>query len=163
MEDFDLLSFPPEILANIFSNIPWNQLINVKLTARKFNNVTEKYLKHMQKPKLRAIYFNDNFIYNDGIEKIKVGYVIITNSVNEIHYTTDRKEFFLLPSELDQLHNFLKKVDLTFLNLVHIKIDIHIKVIRIFSDYFRNTNTIDDVYFIVRNSDICLDDILPFF
>uniref|UniRef100_A0A0N5B299 F-box domain-containing protein n=1 Tax=Strongyloides papillosus TaxID=174720 RepID=A0A0N5B299_STREA len=164
MEDLDLLSLPPEILAKIFSNIPWNQLINVKLTSRKFNYVTEKYLKDMQKPKISEIHFHNVYSYIDEIDRLEVTYEILrtdANSCGNINRFMNTK-FDLLPSEIDQLHSFLKKVDLTSLNLVDINLDNHTEAIRIFNGYFHNTNKIDDIYFVVRDSDKNFDDILSF-
>uniref|UniRef100_A0A0N5BKJ2 F-box domain-containing protein n=1 Tax=Strongyloides papillosus TaxID=174720 RepID=A0A0N5BKJ2_STREA len=139
--DLNILSLPPEILAKIFSNIPWNKLINVKLAARDFNYVTEKYHKHMQKPKLYEIFFEDDRTGDDGIDRIKIIYSIYIAGGNGDN--TDEKEFIFPSSELYQLHRFLQKVDLTSLNNVDNDFCNNTEVIRIFSGYFHNTNRIE--------------------
>uniref|UniRef100_A0A0K0G202 F-box domain-containing protein n=1 Tax=Strongyloides venezuelensis TaxID=75913 RepID=A0A0K0G202_STRVS len=143
--DFDLLSFPPEILAKIFSNIPWDQLINVKLTAKDFNNIINNYLKDMQKPKLCEIEFDDIKTRWDDNDKITVTYKIFITGSNGFEDTFGSKKFCLLPSELDQLHSFLKKVDLTSLRHVEFMLDSQTEVMRIFSNYFQNTNRIETI------------------
>uniref|UniRef100_A0A0K0FGS7 F-box domain-containing protein n=1 Tax=Strongyloides venezuelensis TaxID=75913 RepID=A0A0K0FGS7_STRVS len=157
--DFDLLSFPPEILAKIFSNIPWDQLINVKLTARKFNYVTEKYQKDMQKPKLYEIIFEDNYS-RDGIDWIKINYDIFkTDGNGDI---TDVKELIFPLSELDELHRFLQKVDLTSLNNVDCAFCNYTGILGVFGDYFHNINVIESMDIFARGSESDIGDALAF-
>uniref|UniRef100_A0A0K0FPB9 F-box domain-containing protein n=1 Tax=Strongyloides venezuelensis TaxID=75913 RepID=A0A0K0FPB9_STRVS len=114
----DLLSLSPEILAKIFSNIPCNQLLHVKLCVSEFNSVIKKHHKYMKKPKLRNIFFRNYHTRSDGIDRIRVQYQI-SSSDGTMHGSIDRigayKGFFYLPSELDKLHSFIQKFDLTSL------------------------------------------------
>uniref|UniRef100_A0A0N5BML3 F-box domain-containing protein n=1 Tax=Strongyloides papillosus TaxID=174720 RepID=A0A0N5BML3_STREA len=153
MMDLELLSLPTEILAKIFSNIPWNELINIKLCARKFNYVTEKYLKDMQKPKLNSIDFECKSTHNEGIDRIRIAYKILLTEANNSKVISDEKEFFLLPSEIGKLHGFLKKVDLTSLDCVDISLCDYAEVLGIFNDYFHNTNKVEDICLYVSNSE----------
>uniref|UniRef100_A0A0N5BYS2 F-box domain-containing protein n=1 Tax=Strongyloides papillosus TaxID=174720 RepID=A0A0N5BYS2_STREA len=156
--DLDLLSLPPEILAKIFSNIPWDKLINIKLTSRKFNYVTDKYLKDMQKPKLHKIIFE-----NDGTDRSRVAYTIIKTGMNlSLDDVSDEKEFFFSSSKPGQLHSFLQKVDLTSLNIVDIVLANDTRVIGIFSDYFCNTNIMEHVGVAVNGSEENIGDTLSF-
>uniref|UniRef100_A0A0K0EWE3 F-box domain-containing protein n=1 Tax=Strongyloides venezuelensis TaxID=75913 RepID=A0A0K0EWE3_STRVS len=151
--DLNLLSLPPEILAKIFSNIPWNQLNNVKLTTKKFNYVTEKYLKDMQKPKLYEIIFEDDYTDNDGTERINVAYGILNAGEDVYKNTSHLKQFFLFPLELYKVHSFLRKVDLTSLSYVTIFLYNHTEIIRVFNDYFYNTNRIKSIDVTIRSYD----------
>uniref|UniRef100_A0A0N5BQR7 F-box domain-containing protein n=1 Tax=Strongyloides papillosus TaxID=174720 RepID=A0A0N5BQR7_STREA len=152
MEDLDLLSLPPEILANIFSNIPWNQLINVKLTARKFKYVTEKYHKNMQKPSLFTIFLSNDFTHNDGIDRIHITYSILKTDVDPLEDVSEEKDFFMPSSQLDQLHSFLQKFnDITFLDKMGIFLDNHTNVTRIFGDYLHNDFGARNVYVFTWN------------
>uniref|UniRef100_A0A0N5BX27 F-box domain-containing protein n=1 Tax=Strongyloides papillosus TaxID=174720 RepID=A0A0N5BX27_STREA len=160
--DFDLLSLPPEILAVVFSNIPWDQLINVKLCTRTFKYVTEKYLKDMQKPKLYKIYLGNDYTHNDGISRIRVAYKILMTDAGDLKVISNEKEFFLLHSELDQLRSFLKKVDLTSLDCVHIELHNHTEIMQIFSGYFHNTNRINYFFVHAGNSEKDLGNTLSF-
>uniref|UniRef100_A0A0N5BZS9 F-box domain-containing protein n=1 Tax=Strongyloides papillosus TaxID=174720 RepID=A0A0N5BZS9_STREA len=161
--DLNLLSLPLEILAKIFSNIPWNQLINVKLTARKFNFVTKKYLKDMQKPKPCFIEFENDYTHNDGIGRIKIiCHIFMINADGIEKNVSLQKEFFLLSSELDHLHIFLKKFDLTSLLSVDILLDDHTEVMRIFSDYLHNANRICSIFVTAKNCKDDLDNTLLF-
>uniref|UniRef100_A0A0K0EWE2 F-box domain-containing protein n=1 Tax=Strongyloides venezuelensis TaxID=75913 RepID=A0A0K0EWE2_STRVS len=145
--DFGLLSLPPEILAKIFSYITWNELVNVKLSARKFYFVTEKYLKDMQKPKLCRIKFLNGCFPDDYKDRIKITFSILITSANRIEDINEiEKELRLLPSELGQLNSFLQKVDLTLLNYLDFSLDNYTKVMQIFSDYFNNPNIMDSIH-----------------
>uniref|UniRef100_A0A0K0EWE0 F-box domain-containing protein n=1 Tax=Strongyloides venezuelensis TaxID=75913 RepID=A0A0K0EWE0_STRVS len=161
--DLDLLSLPPEILAKIFSYIPWNQLINIKLSAKKFKYVTEKYLNDMQKPKLYLIVFENESTHDDGIDRIRIIYgIIIIDEDGLEENISSEKEFFLLPSELDDLHGFLQKVDLTSLRHVGISLDNHTEVMAIFSGYFHNRSTINSICVTAKNSQEDLGNTLLF-
>uniref|UniRef100_A0A0K0EYK5 F-box domain-containing protein n=1 Tax=Strongyloides venezuelensis TaxID=75913 RepID=A0A0K0EYK5_STRVS len=162
MMDFDFLSLPPEILGKIFSNIPWNELINVRLCARKFNYVINKYHKDMQKPKLKSIIFENDSTHNEGIDRIRIAYEIHITDMHNFKDTSDEKEFFLFPSELDQFQGFLKKVDLTSLDCVDISLYDHAEVVGIFSDYFHNTNRIESICLYVSNSEEDIGNTLSF-
>uniref|UniRef100_A0A0N5BZT0 F-box domain-containing protein n=1 Tax=Strongyloides papillosus TaxID=174720 RepID=A0A0N5BZT0_STREA len=149
--DLNILSLLPEILAKIFPDIPWKQLINIKLSSRKFNYVTENYLRYMQKPKIDEIGFFNDYTHNDGIGRIRVTYKILITGANGFEDISDLKEFFLLPSEIDKLHSFFQKVDLTSLCDVDTSLDNHSEVIRIFSDYYHNPCRIGFLCVTVRN------------
>uniref|UniRef100_A0A0K0EWE1 F-box domain-containing protein n=1 Tax=Strongyloides venezuelensis TaxID=75913 RepID=A0A0K0EWE1_STRVS len=161
--DLNLLSLPLEILTKIFSNIPWNQLINVKLTSRKFNFVTKKYHRYMQKPKPCFIEIKNDYTHNDGIGRIKIICHIYMINEDGIEKNISRlKEFFLLPSELCHLPSFLKKFDLTSLLSVDILLDHHTEVMRIFSDYLHNSNRICSIFVTAKNCQNDLDNTLLF-
>uniref|UniRef100_A0A0N5BZS8 F-box domain-containing protein n=1 Tax=Strongyloides papillosus TaxID=174720 RepID=A0A0N5BZS8_STREA len=66
-----------------------------------------------------------------------------SENVDEIRFL---RAFYLHSSELDELYNFLQKVDLTSLDLVDISLDNHTEIIRIFSDYFHNHIRINSIY-----------------
>uniref|UniRef100_A0A0K0EWD9 F-box domain-containing protein n=1 Tax=Strongyloides venezuelensis TaxID=75913 RepID=A0A0K0EWD9_STRVS len=161
----DLLSLPPEILANIFSYIQWNELVNIKLCARKFNFIVKRYFKSMQKPKIIEIMFCNDYTHVDYIDRIVVLYKILksnTNSSENNDESRSMRAFCLPSSKLDELHNFLQKVDLTSLNLVDISLDNHTEIIRIFGEYFHNPNRINSIYVTSTNCEKDLDNTLSF-
>uniref|UniRef100_A0A0N5BQR8 F-box domain-containing protein n=1 Tax=Strongyloides papillosus TaxID=174720 RepID=A0A0N5BQR8_STREA len=159
----NLISLPPDVLAHIFSEIPWNQLINVKLAARKFNYVTEKYHKNMQKPSLFTLFLGNDFTHNDGIDRIRITYSFVKADVDPLESVSDTKHFFLPSSEPDRLHSFLQKFgDIYFLDEMGIFLDNHTDVVQIFGDHLHKDFGANDMYVSANNSEKDLGTTLSF-
>uniref|UniRef100_A0A0K0F270 F-box/LRR-repeat protein n=1 Tax=Strongyloides venezuelensis TaxID=75913 RepID=A0A0K0F270_STRVS len=105
----------------------------------------------MQKPKLNIIFFENDYNCNYVFDRIKITYDIdssIMDSPGNI--------------ELDQLHSFLKKVDLTSLSCMNISLNKHTDARKIFGDYIHRNQRIHVVHVIATNCEKDLGNTLSF-
>uniref|UniRef100_A0A0N5BKK0 F-box domain-containing protein n=1 Tax=Strongyloides papillosus TaxID=174720 RepID=A0A0N5BKK0_STREA len=161
--DLNILSLPPEILAKIFSNIPWNKLINVKLAARDFNYVTKKYHKLMWKPSLFGIFLSNSYNHDDDIDRIIISYSFIKADVDPLEDVSNVKTIILPSSEPNQLHSFLQNFnDIYFLDKMGISFGRHTDVMGIFIDYLHSDFGAYDMYVSAMNCEKDLGTTLSF-
>uniref|UniRef100_A0A0K0EQA4 F-box domain-containing protein n=1 Tax=Strongyloides stercoralis TaxID=6248 RepID=A0A0K0EQA4_STRER len=150
----DLLTLPIEILVHILSFVDWNELINVKLTNKKFYSIIKKYYNKLQKLKVNELFIENGNDEEDDINKIRITYSIYKNNVYNSRERKIRKfkVFYFDSTSLYKFTNFLNQIDVTYLKLINVSLDKYTKVIKILSDYYLKPINVKNVYININNN-----------
>uniref|UniRef100_A0A0N5BQE1 F-box domain-containing protein n=1 Tax=Strongyloides papillosus TaxID=174720 RepID=A0A0N5BQE1_STREA len=143
----ELLSLPKHLQLDIFSNVDWKSIINVKSVCKELNILIEQNIQRLQRPK---IYFMD-IDYGRQINsssEIIVSYAICRDEQeNGTNYNFRRETKKIFFSNLNSYEDFLRKNDFSRLNQLCFDIDKNTEVVRLFNNYFNGGEHLKDVNF----------------
>uniref|UniRef100_A0A0N5BQE0 F-box domain-containing protein n=1 Tax=Strongyloides papillosus TaxID=174720 RepID=A0A0N5BQE0_STREA len=132
----DLSILPDYLWVNIFKYVGWKDLVNVRLTCKKFDVIVHNKDRYMQKAKL--CFLDVNFLpHLNSEEEIRITYKICNESYGQncVHHDRVGKKS-LCYTNLEDYRNFLRGCDYTKLYQLSFGLYKDTNALKLFNEYY---------------------------